>query len=331
MRAGTHIGVERRRFIERPRLLRLLQETDARIILLVAPAGYGKTTFARQWLATRPRSAWLRVTSASTDPAAFAAAFARAATPIVPEAGTLLSQRLQSSQLHAPTAQEMADLLADDLQRWPTDGWLGIDDLQLIADSPAEDVLAAVLDRVPIRVVVATRSRPAWTTGRGLMYGEVVELDREALTFTSPEALEILTNRPRDEARKIHAATRGWPAVIGLAGLTSEMPPTGGELPDTLHQYFAEELLGALPREVRADVVTLSVAPSITTALIQNLFPDRAEAVIDAAVSAGFLLRVSDVEFELHPLLRGFLLAKIKEEDESRSAAVKAVTDFFLS
>ena len=37
------------RIIERPRLIKLLDETDARTILLLAPAGYGKTTLARQW------------------------------------------------------------------------------------------------------------------------------------------------------------------------------------------------------------------------------------------------------------------------------------------
>ncbi|MDF2751497.1 MAG: hypothetical protein K0T00_2673, partial [Gaiellaceae bacterium] len=42
--------VSRRRIIERPRLTRLLDESPARIKMLVAPAGYGKTTLARQWL-----------------------------------------------------------------------------------------------------------------------------------------------------------------------------------------------------------------------------------------------------------------------------------------
>src|SRR3954470_15177442 len=39
--------------IKRPRLTKILDETEARIILLCAPAGYGKTTLAREWIATR--------------------------------------------------------------------------------------------------------------------------------------------------------------------------------------------------------------------------------------------------------------------------------------
>ena len=60
--------------IERPRLTNMLDESGARIILLVAPAGYGKTTLARQWLAKAGRqAAWYRATPASADVAALAA------------------------------------------------------------------------------------------------------------------------------------------------------------------------------------------------------------------------------------------------------------------
>ena len=50
-KADLETPVGRRHIIERPRLTRLLDETSARVIMLVAPAGYGKTTLARQWLA----------------------------------------------------------------------------------------------------------------------------------------------------------------------------------------------------------------------------------------------------------------------------------------
>ena len=68
---GEKLGAGRSHIIERPRLTRLLDETAARIILLVAPAGYGKTTLAREWLSGKPH-AWYRGNSATADVAALA-------------------------------------------------------------------------------------------------------------------------------------------------------------------------------------------------------------------------------------------------------------------
>ena len=69
-----------RRIIERPRLIKLLDETDARTILLLAPAGYGKTTLARQWAKTLLGAVYLTLVPAHRDVAAFADDLARAVT-----------------------------------------------------------------------------------------------------------------------------------------------------------------------------------------------------------------------------------------------------------
>jgi LuxR family transcriptional regulator, maltose regulon positive regulatory protein len=79
----VEIPAGRRHIIERPRLTRLLDETSARVIMLVAPAGYGKTTLARQWLATRPH-AWYQANRASSDVAALAVGLIESASPMFP-------------------------------------------------------------------------------------------------------------------------------------------------------------------------------------------------------------------------------------------------------
>ncbi|MEO5576246.1 MAG: hypothetical protein ABIR67_05045, partial [Gaiellaceae bacterium] len=69
---ATKPKIRGRRIIERPRLTRLLDESQGRIKMLVAPAGYGKTTLARQWLEGK-RAVWYTATPASVDVAALAA------------------------------------------------------------------------------------------------------------------------------------------------------------------------------------------------------------------------------------------------------------------
>ena len=85
--AGEEIPAGRRHIIERPRLTRLLDETSAKVIMLVAPAGYGKTTLARQWLANKPH-AWYQGGASSGDVAALALGITGASEPVVSEAAS---------------------------------------------------------------------------------------------------------------------------------------------------------------------------------------------------------------------------------------------------
>src|SRR3954471_16483302 len=104
---GTRGGMEettqlvlpagRRHIIERPRLTRLLDQTSARVIMLVAPAGYGKTTLARQWLSSRPH-AWLQATPASSDVAALAMSLLEAVRKLAPEVGRSLYEWLPNAR-----------------------------------------------------------------------------------------------------------------------------------------------------------------------------------------------------------------------------------------
>src|SRR5436305_6165274 len=98
-KAEPEVRGGRNHIIERPRLTRLLDETTARVILLVAPAGYGKTTLAREWLTTRRKSSWWVATSASADVAAFAAGIAEATGVIAPDAGAAMTNHLRLAEV----------------------------------------------------------------------------------------------------------------------------------------------------------------------------------------------------------------------------------------
>ena len=86
---ATTPRIKRRRIIERPRLTRLLDESQGRIKMLVAPAGYGKTTLARQWLADK-QAVWYTATPASADVAALAAGLSETLSRVVQELENLL-------------------------------------------------------------------------------------------------------------------------------------------------------------------------------------------------------------------------------------------------
>ena len=116
------------RHVPRPRLTRLLDETTARAIVIVAPAGYGKTTLAAEWLQGRDNVAWYRATSASADLVAFSVGLADATEAVVPNTGKRLKQRAGVPQPPEDAAQPLAELIAEDLASWGENAWLVLDD-----------------------------------------------------------------------------------------------------------------------------------------------------------------------------------------------------------
>src|SRR5690348_12142619 len=100
--AASHI-------IKRPRLTKILDETEARIILLCAPAGYGKTTLAREWVATREEPVlWYSGGPAMADVAALAVDLAELFAP--PE--TELIERVRFQAARGESARLLASALA---------------------------------------------------------------------------------------------------------------------------------------------------------------------------------------------------------------------------
>src|SRR6266550_2174905 len=101
----------RAHIIERPRLTRLLDQTQARVIMLVAAAGYGKTTLARQWLKDKAH-AWYSTTSASSDVAALVLGLARALSDPGDQKFNLLRERLRATREPAQEVAQLVDLFA---------------------------------------------------------------------------------------------------------------------------------------------------------------------------------------------------------------------------
>lgn len=324
MTEGTTVDVPRarRHIIRRPRLLKLLDETKSRIILLVAPAGYGKTTLARQWVDDSRPHAWYSATAAAADVAALSAAVARTAQELVPGAGERMIERLGASGAPAPDAVTLGELLAEDLIDWPAGAWLVIDDYHLAMESEgSEKFVDVLLSRAPIKLLATTRARPTWATARRILYGEILEIGEATLTLTHDEAAEVLAGRPPAQVAGVMALAAGWPAVVGLAALRADLLHADAALPDTLYDYFAQELFDALDEPTRTAMCQLAIAPQPTASLLRALFREHAGEVMHAAEDTGFLARGASGTHVLHPLLRAFLRKKLEESDPD------AVTD----
>jgi LuxR family maltose regulon positive regulatory protein len=309
--AGKDSLPGRRHIIKRPRLTRLLDGCESRVILLTAPAGYGKTTLLREWLGTRSgRQAFLTASAASTDIASLAADFAAAAARVLPAADRSLKERLHVTPTPDRDVAGLAGVLEQDLSDWPSESWLALDDYHLIDErSAAEDFVARIVERTPINLIVASRRRPRWATARELLYGEVFELDQPLLAMNDVEAAQVLGSTA-SQLRKLVSQAKGWPAVLGLAALVKARRVPEASVPDALHEFFADELFEKADASLQDDLLALAVMPQVVADVSGRVLGvDRAESALNEAINLGFLT-AGEGSTDLHPLLRHFLREK---------------------
>jgi ATP/maltotriose-dependent transcriptional regulator MalT len=208
---------------------------------------------------------------------------------------------------------DLADLLAEEIDEWPADSWLVIDEYEgLVGHSAAESFVLRFIQRTGPRVLITSRERPSWVAPRQLLYGEALEIGRHALAMTVDEAADVLRNA-RSEAAGIVALADGWPAVIGLAALLPTMGPRAASpLPDELYDFLAQELYERLSPSTKQQLPWLAVPATFDRSLAEQMLGfEIADLVIRDAYAAGFISIRDDNELEMHPLARTFLGRKL--------------------
>lgn len=296
-----------RQHVPRPRLTRLLDECTAQAIVISAPAGYGKTVLATEWLQGKEQVAWFRATASAADLAAFSVGIAEAVEPLVPGAAERLTKRVRVGESPTRAVRPLAELLAEDLNEWPDGALLAIDDYHLVAESaPVEEFVDWLLTLAPLRLLVTTRVRPAFASARRLLYGEIIEITAEQLAMTQEEAASVLDGRSGETVRALVAQAQGWPALIGLAALSASSELPEARISDALYRYFAEEVFRREPPDVQRFMLMASVPPSIEA---------RADTVIERLTERALLYSSAGGGLRFHPLLRDFLRKKLQFEE----------------
>lgn len=309
--------------IKRPRLTKLLDESGARIVLLLAPAGYGKTTLAREWLAGREGVAWYGGGPATADVAALAAGVAEVLT-----SSNEVAERIRILASNGQPARGLARAVAAAAPR--TDASiLVIDDYHYAAESPDADAfLAELLSQTQFRVLLASRTRPAWVTPRMSVYGEAAVLEMDDLAFTDEEAQAVLSEEDGGMRGPIVSQARGWPVVIGLAAMRGGVDHLDAGLPpDDLYEFFADDLLRSASRELRNGLFLLALGGDADVEVARELLGAEHDSLVAEAAERGFLGREAGGGVSIHPLLKRFLLAKLRElgPDDVDAAVTRVV------
>lgn len=299
--------------IKRPRLTKLLDESGARIILLCAPAGYGKTTLAREWVASRPeRTVWFSGRPAIADVAALATDLAATfrsnssakAADSVSEVESLVAQgqppRVLARALAAANPPGRDEILV-------------IDDYHHAGTRDADELLPALLEVTDFRLLLTSRVLPSWFAPRLEIYGHAVVLGIRDLAFTDEEARAVLSAENASIGDALLAQASGWPALIGLAAIRGTPVRAADALePGTLYEFFADDLLrSATPRLQEALQIFALLGDDVE--LSKPLLGDDYAECLSEATRRGFFARADNRAFSMHPLLRAFLIQRLRE------------------
>ncbi len=313
--------------IERPRLIAHLAEGGgSRVSVPAAPAGYGKTTLARQWSQRQDGPvAWYRTTRASGDVALLAVQLDDLLASLAPELPREPGKVASIASVNA-SAKPLGRAILRTFETLGQDVLLVVDEWEAAGTNEAEELLSMLVEGLGIRFLITTRTRPDWFTPRLEVYREGLEIGVDELAMTDEEAAKVLTavGAVAGRARLMRTA-EGWPAVLGLAAMSGDVDLTSSRLlSHTLYEFLASELLAAAPESTQTALMLLAVASVTDVDVARELLGRGAGKVIDDAVAHGLLAVIEQKSLSIHPLLRELLLERFDKADADTRGALLA-------
>ncbi len=270
-----HAPRSRREWMERAQLTGYLADTAARLVLVDAPPGFGKTTLVAQWR-SRPgegrRFAWVSLDRGDDDPDRlwwYVVSALQRACPEIDGDVILTALRMQAQDV----AGSVLPILVNELAIISAPVVLVLDDYHEIKNGSCHDQITFLLHHLPptAQIVLITRADPPLPLGRLRADGELVEIRQRELRFTPAETAALVhavagIQLSEPDLADLAARTEGWPTGVYLAALSLRGHPAPGAFVRQftgenrfIVDFLAEEVLNRQPGEIRQFLVRSSI------------------------------------------------------------------------
>jgi len=332
-----HVPGPRPGFVPRPRLTGKLAPG---LVLVCAPAGFGKTALLADWLRSSGRPvAWLSLDVGDNDPVRFwrhvIAALDRARPGIGERIAPLLGPPPSSFDgLVTALINELA------AQSGENEIVLVLDDYHLVDARQVHASLAFLVEHLPpvLHLVLASRSDPPLPLARLRARGQLAELRTDDLRFTAEEAAALLCESaggalPGTAVAALVARTEGWAAGLQLAALSlrgrSDIDGFVAAFSGS-HRYVLDYLTGEVldgqPEQVREFLLETSVLERLSGGLCDAVTGrDDGQAMLEQVEQAGlFLMPLDEVRgwWRYHRLFADLLRARVQQQRPGRVAVL---------
>jgi len=278
--------------VARPRLSNLVDVALERALILVsAPAGYGKTTLVSGWLKDKQiPSAWLSLDVGDNDPIRFLQYLLAALVPLAPGIADETFAMLQGIQ---PSQYEsVVNLLVNELASVSGPFILVLDDFHVIQSEAVLQILTHLLEHMPpgMHIVLLTRTDPPLSLSRLRVRNQLLDIRADQLRFTQDEIASFLSDAmglslSENDLSALETRTEGWIAGLQLAALSMQGSQdihgfvsafTGSH--HYVMDYLAEEVLRLQPQKERNFL--------LQTSILDRLSGPLCEAVVEADVTS---------------------------------------------
>ena len=344
--------------LPRPELIASLdQAASRRLLMICAPAGFGKSTLAVEFCEQLPpprRAVWISLDTHDALPGQLLRSLVAGLQTLHSTLGEAELELLEQSHSQQPIALEQLTLsLLDSLNQIHSPEQpvvLVLDDYHLAQNPQCDRLCALLLERLPasFQLLLTSRQRPGWHLARMRVAGQVLEIGDAQLRLSDAASAAFLSNAglaagDPEWSRKMIERTEGWIAGLRLAAVAAEQAAAAGHashLPvaagPLIGEYLLEEVLQSLPERVREFLYAIAWLDRFSVPLC-----DRVRASGDSQEIIEFLLqhKVFLVQldqdgnwYRFHHLFSDFLLEQVaRTHMEQRQRVHARACDWFKS
>jgi ATP/maltotriose-dependent transcriptional regulator MalT len=334
-----HIPCSFQSLVPRPRLLeRLKQGMERNLILLSAPAGFGKTTLLCEWLQSEARRdipvAWISLDEGDNDPVRFGTYLCAALQNVQAGVGQCTLSLPHSPQ--PPSIETIMTTLINEITAIPRHFVLVLDDYHEITAPSIHRALTFLLDHLPeqMHVFLASRIDPPLPLSRLRVRRQMLDIRAADLRFAPEEAAAFLQEimgleLSAEDIAILEARTEGWIAGLQLAALSLQGRNPAGIATFLsafagshrfVFDYLAEEVLQRQSERTQAFLLQTSILDQLSGSLCDAVTKstDGQEMLEQLEQRNLFLIPLDDERhwYRYHQLFAEFLRSRLKAERE---------------
>ncbi|HEY8315199.1 MAG TPA: LuxR C-terminal-related transcriptional regulator [Candidatus Baltobacteraceae bacterium] len=321
--------------ILRPRVVeRITAAGFQRVVLIVAPAGYGKSVALRQFLDS-VEEAHVRydVHAEHASLLGFVRGFADALLDVAPDARKTVSGAYEKSRSSRTPGSDLAMWMHAHVKTFL--GLIAIDDLHLTENDPEiSKFLVSLIERTKGRTrwVIASRSSLDLPVASWLAYGDMdLTIDEEDLKFTADEARSTAkasrVGVRDEELHEILEMTGGWPTALSFALRTStrsvDLRNIAATTREMVYRYLAEQVYRLLTEEERDFLHFAASLPEIDLEVLRAAGYENGRATVEALRDrVAFIYADRPGVYRCHDLFRDFVVHQLELRGDAATQAV---------